>query len=96
MDIKWSCNLTQIYIGLEKQLRNVQVCSCSALSHVRKKLFSNYYLKNRNTFKIFALMSPSNHEICTSIRKIFDMVGHRSYTEQKQKIHCLLFSVSLL
>ena len=56
------------------------VLECSALSHVRKKLFSNYYLKNPNILKFRTLMSSSNHVIlmkmCTLIRKIFDLVGH--------------------
>lgn len=56
------------------------VLECSALSHVRKKLFSDYYLKNPNTLKFRTLMSLSNHVIlmkmCTLIRKIFDLVGH--------------------
>lgn len=56
------------------------VLECSALSHLRKKLFINYYLKNPNILKFRTLMSSSNHVIlikmCTFIRKIFDLFGY--------------------
>lgn len=48
MDIQWTCNLNQVYTGLEKQLRNAQVRSQSALSHLRKKCLVIIILKTKH------------------------------------------------